>query len=240
MPLPKLNTPTYELTLPSSNRKIKYRPFLVKEEKILLIAMETEDEKEMQNAVKQILKNCILTRGISVDKLAVFDIEYLFLNIRGKSVGEEITLNIVCPDDETTEVEVAVNVEDVKIQKSDKHNTVIQLNDKVGIVMKYPSMEMFVKNNITGDPDQQKVDTIFDMTIDCISQVVEGEDVLESKSFSKKEMLEFVETFDTQQFQKIQDFFETMPKLSHKIEVTNPNTKVKSEVVIEGLSSFFD
>ena len=171
MPLPKLNTPTYELTLPSSNRKVKYRPFLVKEEKILLIAMETEDEKEMQNAVKQILKNCILTRGISVDKLAVFDIEYLFLNIRGKSVGEEITLNIVCPDDETTEVEVAVNVEDVKIQKSDKHNTVIQLNDKVGIVMKYPSMEMFVKNNITGDPDQQKVDTIFDMTIDCISQV---------------------------------------------------------------------
>ena len=239
MPLPKLNTPTYDLTLPSSNRKVKYRPFLVKEEKILLIAMESEDEKEMQNAVKQILKNCILTRGISVDKLAVFDIEYLFLNIRGKSVGEEITLNIVCPDDEKTEVEVAVNVEDVKIQKSDKHDPVIQLNDQVGIVMKYPSMEMFVKNNITGD-NTQKVDTIFDMTIDCISQVVEGEDVLEAKSFSKKEMLEFVETFDTQQFQKIQDFFETMPKLSHKIEVLNPNTNVKSQVTIEGLSSFFD
>jgi len=239
MPLPKLNTPTYELTLPSSNRKVKYRPFLVKEEKILLIAMESEDEKEMQNAVKQILKNCILTRGISVDKLAVFDIEYLFLNIRGKSVGEEITLNIVCPDDEKTEVEVAVNVEDVKIQKSDKHDPVIQLTDQVGIVMKYPSMEMFVKNNITGD-NTQKVDTIFDMTIDCISQVVEGEDVLEAKSFSKKEMLEFVETFDTQQFQKIQDFFETMPKLSHKIEVLNPNTNVKSQVTIEGLSSFFD
>ena len=239
MPLPKLNTPTYELTLPSSNRKVKYRPFLVKEEKILLIAMESEDEKEMQNAVKQILKNCILTRGISVDKLAVFDIEYLFLNIRGKSVGEEITLNIVCPDDEKTEVEVAVNVEDVKIQKSDKHDPVIQLNDQVGIVMKYPSMEMFVKNNITGD-NTQKVDTIFDMTIDCISQVVEGEDVLEAKSFSKKEMLEFVETFDTQQFQKIQDFFETMPKLSHTVDVTNPNTGVKSQVVIEGLASFFD
>ena len=239
MPLPKLNTPTYELTLPSSNRKVKYRPFLVKEEKILLIAMESEDEKEMQNAVKQILKNCILTRGISVDKLAVFDIEYLFLNIRGKSVGEEITLNIVCPDDEKTEVEVAVNVEDVKIQKSDKHDPVIQLTDQVGIVMKYPSMEMFVKNNITGE-NQQKVDTIFDMTIDCISQVVEGEDVLEAKSFSKKEMLEFVETFDTQQFQKIQDFFETMPKLSHKIKVLNPNTNIESEVTIEGLSSFFD
>ena len=239
MPLPKLNTPTYELTLPSSNRKVKYRPFLVKEEKILLIAMESEDEKEMQNAVKQILKNCILTRGISVDKLAVFDIEYLFLNIRGKSVGEEIKLNVVCPDDDVTEVEVAVNVEDVKIQKSDKHDPVIQLTDQVGIVMKYPSMEMFVKNNITGD-NTQKVDTIFDMTIDCISQVVEGEDVLEAKSFSKKEMLEFVETFDTQQFQKIQDFFETMPKLSHKIKVLNPKTNVKSEVVIEGLSSFFD
>ena len=201
--------------------------------------MESEDEKEMQNAVKQILKNCILTRGISVDKLAVFDIEYLFLNIRGKSVGEEITLNIVCPDDEKTEVEVAVNVEDVKIQKSDKHDPVIQLTDQVGIVMKYPSMEMFVKNNITGE-NQQKVDTIFDMTIDCISQVVEGEDVLEAKSFSKKEMLEFVETFDTQQFQKIQDFFETMPKLSHKIKVLNPKTNIESDVVIEGLSSFFD
>ena len=239
MPLPKLNTPTYELTLPSSNRKVKYRPFLVKEEKILLIAMESEDEKEMQNAVKQILKNCILTRGISVDKLAVFDIEYLFLNIRGKSVGEDIKLNVVCPDDEVTEVEVSVNVEDVKIQKSDNHDSVIQLTDQVAIVMKYPSMEMFVKNNITGE-NQQKVDTIFDMTIDCISQVVEGEDVLESKSFSKKEMLEFVETFDTQQFQKIQDFFETMPKLSHTIKVLNPKTNVESEVVIEGLSRFFD
>ena len=239
MPLPKLNTPTYELTLPSSNRKVKYRPFLVKEEKILLIAMESEDEKEMQNAVKQILKNCILTRGISVDKLAVFDIEYLFLNIRGKSVGEDIKLNVVCPDDEVTEVEVSVNVEDVKIQKSDKHDPVIQLTDQVAIVMKYPSMEMFVKNNITGE-NQQKVDTIFDMTIDCISQVVEGEDVLEAKSFSKKEMLEFVETFDTQQFQKIQDFFETMPKLSHKIKVLNPKTNIESDVVIEGLSSFFD
>jgi hypothetical protein len=239
MPLPKLNTPTYELTLPSSNRKVKYRPFLVKEEKILLIAMESEDEKEMQNAVKQILKNCILTRGISVDKLAVFDIEYLFLNIRGKSVGEDIKLNIVCPDDEVTEVEVSVNVEDVKIQKSDNHDSVIQLTDQVAIVMKYPSMEMFVKNNITGE-NQQKVDTIFDMTIDCISQVVEGEDVLEAKSFSKKEMLEFVETFDTQQFQKIQDFFETMPKLSHTIKVLNPKTNIESEVVIEGLSSFFD
>ena len=201
--------------------------------------MESEDEKEMQNAVKQILKNCILTRGISVDKLAVFDIEYLFLNIRGKSVGEDIKLNIVCPDDEVTEVEVSVNVEDVKIQKSDKHDPVIQLTDQVAIVMKYPSMEMFVKNNITGE-NQQKVDTIFDMTIDCISQVVEGEDVLEAKSFSKKEMLEFVETFDTQQFQKIQDFFETMPKLSHTIKVLNPKTNVESEVVIEGLSSFFD
>ena len=154
-------------------------------------------------------------------------------------VGEDIKLNIVCPDDEVTEVEVSVNVEDVKIQKSDKHDPVIQLTDQVAIVMKYPSMEMFVKNNITGE-NQQKVDTIFDMTIDCISQVVEGEDVLEAKSFSKKEMLEFVETFDTQQFQKIQDFFETMPKLSHTIKVLNPKTNIKSEVVIEGLSSFFD
>ena len=237
MPLPKLNTPTYELTLPSSNKKVKYRPFLVKEEKILLVAMESEDEKQMQEAVKQILKNCILTRGIKVEDLAVFDIEYLFLNIRGKSVGEEVTLNLICPDDGETTVEVTINIEDIKVQKPDGHDNIINVTDDVAVVMKYPSLETFVKNNITGD---SSIDSIFELTTSCIDQVVEGEDVYESKSFSKKELLEFMDSMDSTQFQKIQNFFETMPKLSHNVSITNPKTNVKSDVVIEGLQSFFD
>jgi hypothetical protein len=237
MPLPKLNAPSYELVLPSTGKKIRYRPFLVKEEKILLIAMESEDEKQMQEAVRQILKNCILSRGIKVDELAVFDIEYLFLNIRGKSVGEEVTLNLICPDDGETTAEITIDIEDIKVQKPDGHENIIKLNDDVSIVMKYPSMETFVKNNITGS---SSLDTVFDLSADCINQIVEGEDVYESKSFSKKELLEFMDSMDSIQFQLIQKFFETMPKLSHKVSITNPKTNVESEVVIEGLNSFFD
>lgn len=237
MPLPKLNAPTYELVLPSSGKKVRYRPFLVKEEKILLIAMESEDEKQMKDAVQQILKNCILSRGVKVEDLAVFDIEYLFLNIRGKSVGEEVTLNLICPDDGETTVEVTINIEDIKVEKPEGHENIIKLNDDVSIVMKYPSMETFVKNNITG---QSSLDTVFDLSADCISQIVEGEDVFESKSFSKKELLEFMDSMDSIQFQSIQKFFETMPKLSHKVLITNPKTNVESEVIIEGLNNFFD
>jgi len=236
MPLPKLNAPTYELELPSTGKKIKYRPFLVKEEKILLLAMESEDEKQMQEAVKEILKNCILTRGIKVDDLAVFDIEYLFLNIRGKSVGEEVQLKIICPDDKTTEVDVTLDIESIKVTKPKDHSNIIKLNNDVAVVMKYPSMETFVKNNITGDSN---VESIFDLSIGCMDQIVEGEDVYETKSFSKKELLEFLESMDSIQFQKVQEFFETMPKLSHTINITNPVTGVDSEVVIEGLQSFF-
>ena len=237
MPLPKLNAPTYELVLPSTGKKVKYRPFLVKEEKILLLAMESEDEKQMQDAVKQILKNCILTRGVKVEEMAVFDIEYLFLNIRGKSVGEEVTLNLICPDDEETTTEITIDIEDIKVQKPDDHDNIIKLNDDVAIVMKYPSLETFVKNNITGDAG---LETVFDLSIDCISQIVEGDDVYEAKSFSKKELLEFLESMDSTQFQSIQKFFETMPKLSHKVSIKNPKTGVESDVVIEGLQSFFD
>ena len=237
MPLPKLNAPTYELVLPSTGKKVKYRPFLVKEEKILLLAMESEDEKQMQDAVKQILKNCILNRGVKVEEMAVFDIEYLFLNIRGKSVGEEVTLNLICPDDEETTTEITIDIEDIKVQKPDDHDNIIKLNDDVAVVMKYPSLETFVKNNITGDAG---LETVFDLSIDCISQIVEGDDVYEAKSFSKKELLEFLESMDSTQFQSIQKFFETMPKLSHKVSIKNPKTGVESDVVIEGLQSFFD
>jgi hypothetical protein len=235
MPLPKLVAPTYELELPSTGQKIKYRPFLVKEEKILLLAMESEDEKQMINAVKAILKNCIQTK-LKVDDIAVFDIEYLFLNIRAKSVGEEIELNITCPDDGETVVPVTLNVEDIQIKKSDDHERIISLTDSISLVMKYPSMEMFVQNNFTGN---MKSEDVFDLATSCIDQVIEGEDVFEVKSFSKKEIDEFLDSLDTSQFLKVQKFFETMPKLSHTVTVMNPNTKKENEVVIEGLASFF-
>jgi hypothetical protein len=235
MPLPKLVAPTYELELPSTGQKIKYRPFLVKEEKILLLAMESEDEKQMINAVKAILKNCIQTK-LKVDDLAVFDIEYLFLNIRAKSVGEEIELNITCPDDGETVVPVTLNVEDIQIKKSDDHERIISLTDSISLVMKYPSMEMFVQNNFTGN---MKSEDVFDLATSCIDQVIEGEDVFEVKSFSKKEIDEFLDSLDTSQFLKVQKFFETMPKLSHTVTIMNPNTKKENEVVIEGLASFF-
>lgn len=235
MPLPKLVAPTYELQLPSTDGKIKYRPFLVKEEKILLLAMETEDEKQMTTAVRTILKNCILSK-VKVEELAIFDIEYLFLNIRAKSVGEEIEINVTCPDDGETQVSVSINVEDVKIQKEDGHDKLITLNDTVSVMMKYPSMDMFVKNNLSSSG---KTEDVFDIACSCIDQVVEGEEVYEFKNFSKKEQMEFLESLDTAQFLKVQKFFETMPKLSHTIKVTNPETNVESDVVIEGLASFF-
>jgi hypothetical protein len=234
MPLPKLVAPTYELVLPSTEQKIKYRPFLVREEKILLLAMESEDEKQMTEAVKTILKNCILSK-VKVEELPVFDIEYIFLNIRSKAVGEEIELNVTCPDDGDTQVKVTLNIDDIQVTKPEGHNRIIKLNDTVTIQMKYPSMETFIKNNFSGSGN---VDDVFSLASSCIEQVAEGEDVYETKSFSKKELNDFMESMDTAQFLKLQDFFETMPRLSHTIKVTNPSTKVESEVVLEGLANF--
>ena len=237
MPLPKLSTPTYELEVPSTGKKIKYRPFLVKEEKILLLAMETEDEKQMASAVKTILSNCIQTSRFKVDSLSLFDIEYIFLNIRGKSVGETVDLKITCPDDNETVVDVEIDLDDIKVQKSDDHSNIIKLNDEVSIVMKYPSMDLFIKNNMK--ETSSEVDDVFEIASMCIDQVVEGEEVYESANFSKKEVLEFLDGLDTKQFIELQKFFETMPKLSHTVSIKNPNTGVKSDVVIEGLASFF-
>lgn len=234
MPLPKLVAPTYELVLPSTDQKIKYRPFLVREEKILLLALESEDEKQMTEAVKTILKNCILSK-IKVEELPVFDIEYIFLNIRSKAVGEEIELNVTCPDDGETEVKVTLNIDDIHVTKPEGHERIIKLNDTVTIQMKYPSMETFIKNNFSGSGN---VDDVFELASSCIEQVAEGEDVYETKSFSKKELNDFMESMDTAQFLKLQNFFETMPRLSHTIKVKNPNTKVESEIVLEGLASF--
>ena len=238
MPLPKIATPTYELVLPSSNRKIKFRPFLVKEEKILIIAMETQDSKQIANAVKNVLSHCILTKGIKVDKLSTFDIEYLFLNIRGKSVGEDIEVMVTCPDDGKTQVPALINVDAIKIQISDEHNKDIKLDDTFTLRMKYPSLNEFIKNNFS-TTGEMNVDDTFDLIASCIDQVYSEEESWTGADCTKKELSEFLEQLNSKQFKMIEKFFETMPKLSHTVKVTNPNTKKDCEIVIEGLQSFF-
>ena len=238
MPLPKIATPTYELELPSTGESIQYRPFLVKEEKVLVIALESEDTKQITTAIKTVIKNCIKTKGIKVDSLPTFDIEYLFLNIRGKSVGEEIEVNIICPDDEVTEVPVTIDIDSIKIQKSDDHTNKIQLDDDIMMVMKYPSLDQFIKNNFDFN-EKNVMDQSFDLIASCIESICTEEDVWATADCTKKEVSEFLESMNSSQFKGVEKFFETMPKLSHTISVTNPKTKVKSDVVLEGLASFF-
>ena len=237
MPLPKIATPTYELVLPSSNRKIKYRPFLVKEEKILIIALESQDQKQIANAVKSILSSCILTKGIKVDKLSTFDIEYLFLNVRGKSVGEQIEVMVTCPDDEKTQVPMSINIDSIQVQKSDDHNPNIKLDDTYTLKMRYPSLNEFIKTNFNAE--DIKVDDTFDLIASCVDQVYSEEESWTQQDCTKKELTEFIEQLNSAQFKEIEKFFDTMPKLAHTVKVTNPNTKVESEIVIEGLQSFF-
>ena len=238
MPLPKIATPTYELELPSTGESIQYRPFLVKEEKVLVIALESEDTKQITTAIKTVIKNCIKTKGIKVDSLPTFDIEYLFLNIRGKSVGEEIEVNIICPDDEVTEVPVTIDIDSIKIQKSDDHTNKIQLDDDIMMVMKYPSLDQFIKNNFDFN-EKNVMDQSFDLIASCIESICTEEDVWATADCTKKEVSEFLESMNSSQFKGVEKFFETMPKLAHTVSVTNPNTKVKSDVVLEGLASFF-
>ena len=238
MPLPKIATPTYELDLPSTGKTISYRPFLVKEEKVLVIALESEDTKQITTAIKAVLKNCVLTKGIKVETLPTFDIEYFFLNIRGKSVGEELEVNIICPDDEETNVPIFINLDDIQIQKSDEHDKQIKLDDKLMMEMKYPSLEQFIKNNFDFD-DKNAMDQSFDLIATCIDKIYNEDEVWATADCTKKEVKDFLESMNSSQFKEIEKFFETMPKLKHIIEVTNPNTKVTSEVVLEGLASFF-
>ena len=238
MPLPKIASPTYELELPSTGETIQYRPFLVKEEKVLVIALESEDTKQITTAIKTVIKNCIKTKGIKVDTLPTFDIEYLFLNIRGKSVGEEIEVNIICPDDGETEVPVMIDIDTIQIQKNDEHTNKIQLDDNIMMVMKYPSLDQFIKNNFDFN-DKNVMDQSFDLIASCIESICTEEDVWATADCTKKEVNEFLESMNSSQFKGVEKFFETMPKLSHTIKVTNPKTKVESEVVLEGLASFF-
>ena len=238
MPLPKIATPTYELELPSTGQSINYRPFLVKEEKLLVLALETEDTKQITTAIKNVLKNCVLTKGIKVDQLPTFDIEFLFLNIRGKSVGEEIEVNIICPDDEETQVPVTIDLDDIKIQKNDEHTNQIKLDKDLMMELKYPSLEQFIKNNFDFD-DANAMDQSFDLIATCIDKIYTADEVGAAADCTKKEIKEFLEQMNSSQFKEIETFFETMPKLSHTVKVTNPKTKVKSDVVLEGLASFF-
>ena len=238
MPLPKIATPTYELELPSSGQTVKYRPFLVKEEKVLVIALESEDNKQITNAIKAVLKSCVLTKGIKVEKLPTFDIEFLFLNIRGKSVGEELEVNIICPDDEKTQVPVTIDLDDIQVQKYDDHENQIKIDENIMMEMAYPSLDQFIKNNFEFD-EKNAMAQSFELIAQCIDKVYTEEEVWASADCTKKEMNEFLESMNSTQFKAIEKFFETMPKLSHTIEVTNPKTKKKSEVVLEGLASFF-
>ena len=237
MPLPTISTPTYELVLPSSNRKIKFRPFLVKEEKILIIALESQDQKQIANAVKTILSSCILTKGIKIDKLSTFDIEYLFLNVRGKSVGEKIDVMITCPDDGKTQVPMSINIDSIKVQKSKEHNPDIKLDETFTLRMRYPSLNEFIKSNF--DAGDIKVDDTFELIASCVDQVYSEEESWTQEDCTKKELVDFIDQLNSSQFKKIEKFFDTMPKLSHTVKVVNPNTKVESEIVIEGLQSFF-
>ena len=238
MPLPKIATPTYELELPSTGETIQYRPFLVKEEKVLVIALESEDTKQITTAVKSVIKNCILTKGIKVESLPTFDIEYLFLNIRGKSVGEDLDVNIVCPDDEETQVIVNINLDEIKVHKNDEHSNKIKIDDSIMMEMKYPSLEQFIKSNFDFS-DKNAMDQSFELIASCIDKIYTEDEVWASADISKKEVIEFLESMNSSQFKDIEKFFETMPKLSHTITVKNPKTKVESEIVLEGLASFF-
>ena len=237
MPLPSIATPTFELELPSTGQTIEYRPFLVKEEKVLVIAMESEDLSQIVNAVKDVIKSCILTRGVKVEELSTFDIEYLFLNIRGKSVGEEVEVLVTCPDDGVTKVPVLISLDEIQVQFDDTHSKDIKLDDNLTLRMRYPSMEEFVKNNFA--VSEINLDETFNVIMSSIEQIYSEEESWSAKDCTKKELREFVEQLSSKQFKEIENFYVTMPKLSHTMTVTNPNTNVENEVVLEGLASFF-
>ena len=239
MPLPKIATPTYELVLPSTEKTVRYRPFLVKEEKLLVLALESEDNKQITNAIKTVIKSCVTAKGLKVETLPTFDIEYLFLNIRGKSVGEELEVNIICPDDKVTEVPVTIDLDDIQVQKSDDHNNQIKIDDNIMMEMKYPSLDEFIKNNFDFSGGNQ-MEQSFDLIASCIDKIYTEDEVWSTADCTKKEVKEFLESMNSSQFKDIEKFFETMPKLSHTIKVKNPKTKVESEVVLEGLASFFE
>ena len=236
MALPILETATYELTLPSTDVKVKYRPFLVKEEKILLQALESGESKQIVSAIKDIVQAC--TYGtVAVDNLPTFDLEYIFLQIRSKSVGEIAKIKVLCPDDKKTHVVTEVDLSKVEVQVDDKHDNKIIVNDKVSMLMKYPTINSV---DPAVDTNTMKTEKLFDIIANTIHEIYEGDKTHSVKDYSKEELMKFIESLDSKVFQKLQAFYTTMPKLSHEIEITNPNTKVKSKVRLSGLSDFFE
>ena len=236
MALPSLGYPTYELELPSSGKTVKYRPFLVKEEKVLLLALESSEEKQITNAVKDLIKNCVLSR-LKVDSLPSFDLEYLFLRIRGASIGEVISLTVTCLDDNETTVEAQININEVEVEKPEGHDRKIMFDEESGIVMNYPSMKQFIDREFLRKDMQ--TEEVYGFIADSIDQIFQGEEVYDSTTTTKKEFREFVDSLTTKQFEKIQQFYATSPKLSHTFTVTNPKTGEPSTYTIEGLQSFF-
>ena len=238
MPLPKISTPTYELELPSTGQTIQYRPFLVKEEKVLVIALESQDIKQITSSIKNVIKNCILSKNIKVENLPTFDIEYLFLNIRGKSVGEDIEVNLVCPDDNETKVTLNINLDDIHVQKNEQHTNKIKVDSSIMMEMKYPSLDQFIKSNFEFS-DENSMHQSFALISSCIDKIYTQDEVWDAADVTKKELNDFLESMNSSQFKEIEKFFDTMPKLSHTIKVKNPNTGIESDIVLEGLASFF-
>jgi len=234
MSLPQLNTATYELELPSTGKTIKYRPFLVKEQKILMLAQESEDEKQIERAFADIISSCTFGK-LSPYEMPLFDIEYIFLKLRGKSVGDKITLNVLCPDDEETRVDVDINLEDVGVITNDDHTNEVKLTKDIKIVMRYPTL-----SDMTGFSGEGEVLSIFEMIKNCIQEIHSGEEIYNKIDISSKELDEFIGNMSTQNFEELGKFFETMPKLQHVIKVKNPKTKKTREVTIEGMQSFFE
>ena len=234
MTLPVINTPTYELTVPSTKDTLVYRPFLVKEEKILLMAMEEESETQLNRALKQVVNNCTFQK-VKVDKLPLFDLEYIFLRIRAKSVGEVAKLQILCEDDGETYVPVEIDLESIEVEFQEDHNTKIEITDDIGLIMSYPTFE-YLDFNVEGSD----INKLFDIIASSINQIYEGDIVYEKVDFNKKELKTFLESLTSEQFKRVQHFFETMPRLRHTLEVKNPKTKVTNTVVLEGLNAFFE
>lgn len=238
MALPKVDVPTYELTLPSVDEKVKFRPFLVKEEKILYVAMETGDSKEMVNSLKEIVNACTFEK-LNVDNLPIFDIEYIFLQLRAKSVAEISKFRTICPDDGKTYAEVEVDLTKVDVEVDDNHTNKIVIDEKrqLGVVLKYPTLKNY---DVGKGLDNVSVEKTFDILIDCIDHIYEGDKIYPAKDSTKEELKEFIELLPQEAFTKVKGFFDTMPKLKHKIEVTNPKTKVTSPVVLQGIGDFFE
>jgi hypothetical protein len=243
MPLPTPVVPYYDLTLPSTGQAIKFRPFLVKEEKLLLLAMESKDSMQIANAMKAVISGCIKAKNVKVEKLPTFDIEYLFLNIRAKAVGEEVELKVYCPDDGETEVMVKIDLETVEVKKFPEHTNKIDLGSDMTLILQYPTLDYFIRNNFeiaeSLETDTVKYDQSLDLFIECIDSLIDKDEVYVQTDYSKEEWIDFLESLDEKKFNNVRQFFDTMPKLMHEIDVTNPKTKVTKKVTLEGLTSFF-